>query len=117
MASDGLSRSVPPRRQPQILVTPLSRVKGQCAFLAGHGIQGQTLAKALSTCRGLVLLPREHLAQTIGYLCNELGCTAKASQSPKTRTCSMVASSEQCSPALDLPRKGLFTFFFHGVVC
>ncbi|CAK0784395.1 hypothetical protein CVIRNUC_007599 [Coccomyxa viridis] len=63
--------------KPHILVTPLNKVKGQCAFLAGHGIQGETLAKALHKCRGLILVPREYLAQRLGYLYNELGCTAK----------------------------------------
>ncbi len=64
-------------------MTPLNKVKGQCAFLAGHGIQGETLAKALHKCRGLILVPREYLAQRLGYLYNELGCTAKAKPAPK----------------------------------
>ena len=95
-----------PRRKPHILVTPLNKVKGQCAFLAGHGIQGETLARALHKCRGLILVPREYLAQRLVYLYNELGCTAKAKPSPKSVHPSQRLPSEHCSVALNCPRQG-----------
>ena len=91
-------------------------MKGQCAFLAGHGIQGETLAKALHKCRGLILVPREYLAQRLGYLYNELGCTAKASLSPKTVHSVQRLPSEHCSVALKLSQAGLSTID-HGVLC
>ena len=33
-----------------MLTAPLDRVKSQCAFLAGHGIQGDLLANMLYKC-------------------------------------------------------------------
>lgn len=78
-----------------MLITPLDRVKSQCAFLAGHGIQGDLLANVLYKCNNVILIPQQHLAMRIRYLYNELGCT------PEVRTCS------QCSPQESLHVPGL----------
>ena len=58
-----------------MLTKRLNWVKGQCAFLAGHGIQGDLLAAVLIKSSSALLVNRRTLAQSIKYLYDELGCT------------------------------------------
>lgn len=61
-----------------MLTVPLGKLKGQCAYLAGCGIQGELLAKVLHKANGVIMIPRKCLALRIRFLYKELGCTPEA---------------------------------------
>jgi len=63
-----------------VLTKRLNWVKGQCAFLAGHGIQGDLLAAVLIRSSSALLMNRRTLAQSIKYLYDELGCTLEVGE-------------------------------------
>ena len=55
----------------------LDWVQGQCALLAGYGIQGDVLANVLYKSGTLIMVPRTNLGLRLKYLYGELGCTAE----------------------------------------
>ena len=66
-------------RRPEVLSQRLDWVKGQCALLAGYGIQGHTLANVLYKSSMLIMTPRINLSLRLKYLFTELGCTPEVS--------------------------------------
>lgn len=71
-------------------------MKGQCALLAGYGIQGEVLANVLYKSSTLIMVPRVNLALRLKYLYGELGCTPEVSH--RCSPCSLLAISCACLP-------------------
>ena len=74
----------------------LEGVKGQCALLAGYGIQGEVLANVLYRSSSLIMAPRVNVALRLKYLFGELGCTPEVSQC--CSICSKCALSVHACP-------------------
>ncbi len=74
----------------------LDRVKGQCALLAGYGIQGEVLANVLYRSSSLIMAPRPNVALRLKYLFGELGCTPEVSHGYSI--CSGLAFPVQACP-------------------
>ncbi len=63
----------------------LEWVKGQCALLAGYGIQGEVLANVLHRSSSLIMAPRANIVLRLKYLFGELGCTPEVGHSCSLR--------------------------------
>ena len=74
----------------------LDWVKGQCALLAGYGIQGEVLANVLYKSSNLIMVPRVNLALRLKYLYSELGCTPEVS--PRCSACTNWTSPVHACP-------------------
>ena len=70
----------------------LDWVQGQCALLAGYGIQGDVLANVLYKSGTLIMVPRTNLGLRLKYLYGELGCTPEVSCHALPAVASPVAS-------------------------